>query len=78
LYGGGFNPRESFVGELSHLYVIPRALSQSEVMSMSQFFPECVEPHRDILKDAVVKWADVLDGIRGNVMLRNSSLCAGE
>ncbi|ELU02705.1 hypothetical protein CAPTEDRAFT_199677 [Capitella teleta] len=77
LPAGGFNGREAFVGEMSQVYVINRTLNASEVKSMAEWnaYDACTPPSDEILKDAVIKWTDVLDNIEGNIIIRNTSLC---
>lgn len=78
--GGGFNSRESFVGELSQVYFFHHILSQEEIQGLIGWHGNipCPTPDETLLSNAVMKWTDVLDHIKGNVLVRNSSLCQGE
>ncbi|XP_071491017.1 LOW QUALITY PROTEIN: sushi, von Willebrand factor type A, EGF and pentraxin domain-containing protein 1-like [Diadema antillarum] len=67
--GGGFHPRESFVGELYLLTVSDRVLGADEVRALSR---SC-----ERLADVVVAWPDFLPGVQGDIQRVENHFCEG-
>ena len=65
--GGGFQDKQSFIGELSDLNVWNRVLSSQEILKMSRSCHGAV--------GNVKKWADFRSGIRGAVRFMSPSAC---
>ncbi|XP_048255629.1 sushi, von Willebrand factor type A, EGF and pentraxin domain-containing protein 1-like [Haliotis rufescens] len=65
--GGGFDPREAFVGSIAHLNVWDRELPLDSIDSMRT---ECTEFYGNI-----VAWPDVRNGIRGALKDATSTFC---
>ena len=67
--GGGFDREQSFIGEMSHLYLWNTDLEDSVITSLSM---RCKEhPHPGY----IVGWSDLAQGLHGNIMRRNNSRC---
>ena len=67
--GGAFNREQSFIGEITHLYIWNTDLEDSVITSLSM---RCKEnPHPGY----IVEWADFAQGLHGNVTRRNNSRC---
>lgn len=67
--GGAFNQEQSFIGEMTHLYIWNTDLKDSVVTSLSM---SCKE---NPLPGYIVGWADFAQGLHGNVTRRNNSRC---
>ena len=67
--GGAFNREQSFIGEMTHLYIWNTDLEDSVVTSLSM---SCKE---NPLPGYIVGWADFAQGLHGNVTRRNNSRC---
>lgn len=68
--GGGFDPREAFVGSIAHLNVWDRELPLDNIDSMRT---ECTEFYGNI-----IAWPDVRNGIRGALKDATSTFCGGK
>ena len=72
--GGGFNSRESFIGEMSQLNLYDRVLSDDERLLLADSVAgRCVSGQGN-----VVTWTDVVDKLVGDVRERKRSYCLGE
>ena len=69
IMGGAFDHQQSFVGEMSHLYLWNTDLGSRVIGSLSL---RCKEhPHLGY----IVEWSDFSQGINGNIRRRNISRC---
>ena len=77
--GGGFNSRESFIGEMSQVYMFREVLEQRQVQELLGWAEQhkCVPPGQDVLDRAIMRWTDVLMNRQGQINVRNTSLCLG-
>ena len=64
-FGGGFDPSQHFLGELTGLNIWNRVLSPIEILEMSK---SC-----HVGKGNVKKWSDFKVGMRGNVRVISPS-----
>ena len=71
--GGGFNSRESFVGEMTQLNVYDEVLLADDVASLANK-TAC----NMATAGNVVAWTDVLDRTRGDVVVIDRSHCLGK
>lgn len=69
IVGGGFDYHQSFVGELSHLYLWNTDLGSSVISRLSIVCKE--DPHPRY----IVEWSEFMKGINGNVTRRDQSRC---
>ncbi|KXJ26646.1 sushi, von Willebrand factor type A, EGF and pentraxin domain-containing protein 1 [Exaiptasia diaphana] len=67
--GGGFDVEQSFVGELTHVYLWNTVLSTDVIFNMARVCREFPHP------DHVVGWADFGSNLNGEVTRRNISRC---
>ena len=67
--GEAFDHEQSFVGEMSHLYLWNIHLEDSVITSLSMRCKEYPLP------GYIVGWSDFAQGIHGNVTRRNNSRC---
>ena len=73
MLGGGFNSRESFVGEMSQLNVYDEVLLPSVVAELANK-TSC----NMASAGNVVAWTDMLDHTLGDVRVVNESHCLGK
>ena len=66
-FGGGFDPTQNYLGELTGLNIWNRVLSLSEILKISK---SC-----HVGQGNVKKWSDFKVGIRGNVRVISPSAC---
>ena len=71
--GGGFNIRESFIGELSQFGMFDRLLRGDEILALASGNGKTCK-HAE---GNVVSWTDFAAGLHGDVILRNTSWCLG-
>lgn len=67
--GGAFDRAQSFIGEMTHLYIWNADLEDSVITSLSMHCKEYPHP------GYIVGWADFGQGLHGNVTRRNNSRC---
>ena len=72
--GGGFNKRESFIGEMSQLVILNYTLSEQEV----QHLATSVNGSCSHTEGTVLSWTDVAMNVKGNATIRKHSWCMGE
>lgn len=68
-FGGAFDREQSFVGEMSHLYLWNTDLEDSVIKSLSMHCKEYPHP------GYILKWSDFSTGINGNITKRDNSRC---
>jgi len=69
IMGGAFDLQQSFVGEMSHLYIWNTDLGNSVISTLSMLCK--AHPHPGY----IVEWFDFTQGIHGNITRRNNSRC---
>ncbi|CAH3143394.1 unnamed protein product [Porites evermanni] len=70
IMGGAFDYQQSFVGEMSHLYIWNTDLGTSVISTLSMHCKEHPYP------GYIVRWSDFTEaGIHGNITKRNNSRC---
>ena len=68
-FGGAFDREQSFVGEMSHLYLWNTDLEDSVIKSLSMHCKEYPHP------GYILRWSDFSTGINGNITKRDNSRC---
>jgi len=71
--GGGFNIRESFVGEMSQFVMFDRVLSAQEISSLANITGSSCKQ----AEGSIFSWTDVALGVQGSGLIRNQSWCLG-
>ena len=68
--GGEFNPRESYVGEMSQLHVYGEVVTEEKVAELSDN-TQCIHGN-----GSIISWRDVLGNTHGLTVIRQS-MCLG-